>query len=584
MIVGPLLQSLLIGAQLPLIQRLVELVANDDGGRVGTARAAAPVVGLMVAGLIVLLIIGNAQALVRDLLTEQVRQASARRMHRAIGGLELIDYEYPQTHDRVMRASSTDFRPAQAVRSLTAIVDSAVRIIVVTVAVVVIQPLLVPALLALAIPVLIVSRLMAGDRYDFFSQMTPLERRRLYYSRMLTAREPAAETRAFGLVEEFGRRYDDLSVQRLAELRKTLGRQWRRMLGGQLAFALLVVGGVAVLGWFYLSGRANLGSAIAAAVGLAQVVHMIGALSWPVSEMTEAGLFLNDQHVFLEQVRRRRPARDDAEQRGVAALRSLTVKDVSFTYPSGTAPALDRVSFTVEEGQIIALVGPNGSGKTTLAKIIGMLYRPDAGTVLWNGESAERFAAAALRGRIASVFQDFQTYAETIRDNVAMGAIDRPVDQERVAWALRAAGFDDGELALERIIGPEYEGGTDLSGGQAQRLAVARALYRGADLLILDEPTSALDARAEHTLLSELRAHRCTTVLVSHRLANVAAADRILVFGAGRVIEEGSHEELMALGGVHRELYQLQADLYAHGRGDISISYGTTQERDRETR
>ncbi|MBX6723911.1 MAG: ABC transporter ATP-binding protein, partial [Dactylosporangium sp.] len=188
---------------------------------------------------------------------------------------------------------------------------------------------------------------------------------------------------------------------------------------------------------------------------------------------------------------------------------------------------------------------------------------------------------AALRRRIATVFQDYQTYAESIRDNVAFGAVDQPVDDDRIAWALKAAGFAEQELDLDRMLGPEHEGGTDLSGGQQQRLAIARALYRDADLLILDEPMSALDARAEHTLLAELRTMRRTTVLVSHRLANVAEADLILVFGAGRVIEEGTHEELMAHNGVYRELYQLQANLYSQGEGEISLSYGSVHEPER---
>jgi ATP-binding cassette subfamily B protein len=580
--VVPLLQSILIGGQLLLLQQLTQRVI-EGGSRAETVQDVVPLVGLMVVGLVGLLVLDNFQTLVRELLTERVRQVSARRMHRAIGQLSLIDFDYPQTHDRVVRASATDFRPAQVVRSLTSILASAIRIVLLTVAVVLIEPLLVPALLVLAVPVLLLSRLLAGDRYAFVTRTTGLDRRRLYYSQLLTTRRAAAESRAYGLADRFGRRYDELSTQRLTELRGMLGRQWRRMLAGQAAFAVLVGGSLAVLAWFYASGRSEVGALIAAAVGLAQVANMIGGLGWPASELAEAGLFLADQREFLDQIEHRQaPAPAAAVE--IPPLRTLTVQDVSFTYPSGGRPALDKVSMNVDRGQIVALVGPNGSGKTTLAKLIGALYEAGEGSVRWNGQDCSELDRAALRARIATVFQDFQTYAESIRDNVAFGAVDRPVDDERVRWALAAAGFAAGELDLDRELGPEYEGGTDLSGGQQQRLAVARALYRDADLLILDEPTSALDARAEHTLLAELRAMRRTTILVSHRLANVAEADRILVFGAGRVIEEGSHDDLMALGGVYHELYQLQANLYSHGEGEVSLSYGPAQERERGTR
>ncbi|MCD0453341.1 ATP-binding cassette domain-containing protein [Actinocorallia sp. API 0066] len=223
---------------------------------------------------------------------------------------------------------------------------------------------------------------------------------------------------------------------------------------------------------------------------------------------------------------------------------------------------MEQVDLTIERGQIVALVGPNGSGKTTLAKILAALYAPATGTIHWNGIDAARFDPAHLRSRIAAVFQDFQSFSETIAENVAFGDLDRETDRDRIGELLEIVGFAAGELDLDQLIGPEHDGGTALSGGQAQRLAIARALYRDADLLILDEPTSALDARSEHGLLAALRAMGRTTILISHRLANVAESDRILVFAEGRIIESGTHADLMTGAGVYRELYSLQADLY----------------------
>ena len=578
----PLLQSLLVGAQLLLIQRYSQVLLSGQAQPGETARKVVPAVAVLVVCLVALLVMDNLQALGRELLTERMRQTTARRTHRAMGQLELIDFELPETHDRVQRASVADFRPAQVVRGLIAVLAAAVRVVVITAAVIAIEPLLVPMFLALAVPVLVVARLLAGARYAFYAGMTPLERRRMYYHRLLTAREPAAEGRAYDLTAHFGERYDELSTRRLVELRGLLGGQWRRMIGGQFTFAALLVGALGVLGWLFVSGRSDLAGLIAATVGLTQVASMLGGLGWPLSELAESGFFLDDQREFVARANERGTPVRAADP--LPPLHTLSVEGVCFSYPSGSRRALEKVSLTVRSGEMIALVGPNGSGKTTLAKVLGTLYQPSDGTVRWNGTDLSTADRAAARARIATVFQDFQTYSETIAENVALGALGRPVDHDRIAASLAAAGFDPGELDPAALLGPEHEGGTALSGGQQQRLAIARALYRDADLLILDEPTSALDARAENGLLAGLREAGRTTILVSHRLANVATADRILVFGAGRVIEEGTHQELMALDGVYRMLYTLQASLYSLGDTELSFTYDSGDRRNGDGR
>jgi ATP-binding cassette subfamily B protein len=554
----PLLQSALLGAQLLILHNFAGalLSAHADRGAL-LAALAAPAL-LIVATLVALAVLDNAQTIVRELLTERVRQDAARRMHAAIAALDLVDFDYPETHDRVLRAATTDFRPAQVVRALTTLAAMLLRGAVLAAFVVTLVPLLVPLLLVPAVPVLLVARALAGDRHRLTNRLTPLERRRLYFNRLLTAREPAAEVRAFGLGAYLSARFDELSRARETELRALLRRQWRRMLLGQAAFALAVAGVLAVLAWLFASGRADGAALIAAGVGVAQIAALVGALGYPVGELSEAALFLGDQRAFLESGRVP-PAHHDV---AVEPLKRLDFDRVSFHYPTRDEAAVERVSLSVERGQIVAFVGANGSGKTTLAKLAGALFEPTAGAVRWNGTDLRELGRDEVRARIGIVFQDFQTYADTVEANVALlpGA-----DPERVAEALDGAGFAEGELDPGRLIGPEHEGGTALSGGQEQRLAIARALYRGADLLILDEPTSSLDARAEHGLLAHLRRAGRTTILVSHRLANVAEADRIFVLDGGRVIEEGDHRALMAAGGVYHELYTLQAALYSDG-------------------
>ncbi|MEU7868951.1 ATP-binding cassette domain-containing protein [Dactylosporangium sp. NPDC049140] len=554
----PLAQSVLVGAQLLVLQRLAGALLAAP---LRLTAVAGPAL-LLVATLAVLAVLDNVSTIVRELLTERVRQDAARRIHAAIGALDLVEFDRPETHDRVLRASSTDFRPAQVVRALTTLATMTLRGLVLAGFVVSLVPLLVPLLLVPAVPVLLVARALAGERYSMANRLTPLERRRVYYHRLLTAREPAAEVRSFGLGAHLAARYEELSRARETELRTLLRRQFRRMLLGQAAFAVAVLAVLGLLGWLFASGRAPAAALIAAAIGVAQIAALLGGLGYPVGELAEAALFLGDQQALVAP-----PPHPGSGP--VAALSSLAFDAVSFSYPTGSRPAVDGVSLTVGHGRIVAFVGANGSGKTTLAKLAATLFDPSSGAVRWNGTDVRELDRDVLRARIGVVFQDFQTYSDTIAGNVAPlpGA-----DPARVGAALRAAGFRPGEVDPGALIGPEHEGGTALSGGQEQRVAVARALYRAPDLLILDEPASSLDARAEHGLLAHLRAAGGTTILISHRLANVAEADHIYVLDGGRVIEHGRHPELMAAGGVYHELFTLQAALYTDG----GFSFGPT--------
>ncbi|MDQ1725172.1 MAG: ATP-binding cassette, subfamily bacterial, partial [Frankiaceae bacterium] len=254
---------------------------------------------------------------------------------------------------------------------------------------------------------------------------------------------------------------------------------------------------------------------------------------------------------------------------------SVDVRGVSYRYPGAAADALSGVDLHIPAGQIVALVGENGSGKTTLAKVVSGLYAPTSGTVSWDGAVVSTDDRALLRASTAVIFQDFVRYHLTLRDNVALGDAERLMgpdprldDDVRNALALAGATFVDGlPKGLDTILSREYSGGIDLSGGQWQRVALARALFRASPLVVLDEPSAALDPRAEHELFADVR--RLVTgraaLFVSHRYGNLHLADQIYVMQAGRVVERGSHEELLAAGGVYSSLYRLQADAYAAG-------------------
>jgi ABC-type multidrug transport system fused ATPase/permease subunit len=244
--------------------------------------------------------------------------------------------------------------------------------------------------------------------------------------------------------------------------------------------------------------------------------------------------------------------------------REIRFRDVRFAYPSdeGAAPVLEHLDLTIPAGSSLAIVGQNGAGKTTIAKLLCRLYDPQSGAIQIDGIDLREFDLASWRSRIAAVFQDFVRFELPLRDNVApSGAPD-----EVIQAALGAAGAAD-LAALDTVLARGYDGGTDLSGGQWQRVALARALAAvdtGAGIVLLDEPTAQLDVRGESEIFDRLLAatRHCTTILISHRFSTVRHADRICVLEHGRVIELGTHDELMALGGRYRTMFDLQAQRF----------------------
>jgi ATP-binding cassette subfamily B protein len=320
-----------------------------------------------------------------------------------------------------------------------------------------------------------------------------------------------------------------------------------------------------LLVWMVEHGQLALASAGAAAGAvflLGERLHGLGRTSGSVYENT---LYMQDYSTFL---RRWPPRPQPTDRPPLPAFTDLRAEGLSFMYPSRDTLAIEDVSIEIRKGEIVALVGENGSGKTTLAKILAGLYTPEAGRILWDGVDLRHMDPSTVRRSVAVIFQEYGHYQMTAAENIGFGDIERLDDRAAIVDAAQWAGADEFIRQLpkdyDNMLGSEYYGGANISLGQWQRVALARAYFRNSPFVILDEPTASLDPRAEADLFRNVRAlyQGRSVLLISHRFSSARSADRIYVLEKGRVIETGSHEQLLLLDGRYAELFNLQAAAY----------------------
>jgi ATP-binding cassette subfamily B protein len=500
-------------------------------------------------------------------LSELVTRTTWQRILDVASAVSLRAFESPAFFDRFNRVQTNALsRPYVLTQGLIALVGGGAGAIGVAGAIISIQPVLLPLLLVSGIPLWITGRLQSRREFKFAVAQTPRLRLRSYLLTVLSERNPAKELRAFGFGASLRRRFDQVYGEYVHDLRRHVGRRSLLAFVGSLFSAVVLGATIAVLVWMVGRGDVSLTGALTAIVAIRLMGTQITSIFTSVQQIFESNLFLDDYHDFL----RMKPAADEAEAGATAptGFDELTVDRLSFTYPGSNRPALHDVSINVRHGEVVALVGENGSGKTTLAKLLAALYEPDAGTVAWDGVDVRTYDRAGLRRAIAVIFQDFVRYELTARENVGAGRPEAIDDVDAIAAAAHQAGagrfLEDLPHGYETVLSKQFKGGRDLSLGQWQRVALARAFYRDAPFVILDEPSSALDPRAEHDLFSRIREllENRTVLFISHRFSSVRSADRIYVMAEGRVVESGTHDELMSLAGTYAELFTLQAAAY----------------------
>ncbi len=505
----------------------------------------------------------------QQVLMEQIQRRAGLRVVDVASQVDMARFDTPEFQDRLSRAQQAMGRLFQVTFSTIGLVRSVATIVGVAVALFLLAPVLLVVMLVGFVPTWLTSAAISRRVYQFTWEMTPNDRKRGYVMSLFTGRDQAKEVRAFGLTSYLRTLYERLSDERLARLLQHLRDRARLSFLGSLGSSLLQAVGYGLLAYLALSGRLGLPEAGAAAAAAQQLRGGLSGLVGSATQLYESSLYLYDAEIFLgllATLRAKRGTRPVPQR-----FQRLAVGDVHFSYPTSQPierEALRGVSLEIGADEVVALVGENGSGKTTLAKVLSDLYVPDRGQVRWDGIDVAEMDGDAFHDRVAVLFQDFARFMLTAKENIGLGKVERIEDIDAIVQAAERSGahrfIKEWDRAYETILGPVFIGGKDISIGQWQRIALARAFFRDAPLVILDEPTAALDARAEHDLFERMRELFVgrAVLLISHRFSSVRSADRIYVMHEGEIVEEGTHAELMALGGRYAELFTMQAKAY----------------------
>src|SRR2546427_1663270 len=513
--------------------------------------------------------LSTARNITQQLLQNAVSMRIQLMVMEKAASLDLAFYEDPASYDLLRRAQTDSInRPVLMISTAFGLVQTGLTFVTMIALLVIVSPLL--ALLALLspVPAFIADTRYGWRGYNIARWGSRLLRRMNYLVTLLTTDSYAKEVKLFGLGRYFIDRYRLIGTayygrQRRQVVRRYLvGFLWGNLSTIATSVTYLYVALQAII------GKLTLGDLTLYTTAAQSVQNSIQGILGGFSGMYEHNLYLSNLFELMETTSALpAPANPVAVPNPVRG--EITFDHVSFAYPGATENALTDLSFTVDAGETIAIVGRNGAGKTTLFKLICRLYDPSGGRILIDGIDIRDFEPAELRRQIGAMFQDYVDYQATASENIGLGNVPEIGNRDAVVSASKQAGSDELIATLpagyDTALGKWFDAGVNLSGGEWQKVALARAFMReDARILLLDEPTSALDAQAEYDLFERLRSltHGRTAVYISHRFSTVRRADRIIFLEHGRLVEEGTHEALIKLNGRYARLFRMQAAAY----------------------
>jgi ATP-binding cassette, subfamily B, bacterial len=502
-----------------------------------------------------------------NLLADRYTHHVSVEVMRKAAALDVTVYEDPVFYDRLERARVQATDRLAMIQQMGRLIQQSVTAVAFSALLIWYSPLLLFLLVAGIVPAFLGESHFAFLTYAKNFRQTPIRRQMDYLRQVGGSKEAAKELKLFNLSNYLTERFTGLS-QTIYEQNVALNR--RRLFWGGL---LAILGQLGYYSAYILSiyrtieGRYTVGDLTIITTAIMQAMSNIQQAFSTASGVADQALFLTDLLAFfsMEPAVKSRPG-------GLLVPRPITLgfefQDVSFAYPGTSRHVLDRFNFTLRTGERVALIGENGQGKTTLVKLITRLYDPTEGRILLDGVDLREYNLSDLHAEIGVIFQDFMRYEMTARENIAMGRVELEHAMDEIDYAAEKSLASEVVRKLpggyDQMLGRRFEGGVDLSGGEWQKFALARAYLRDAQLLILDEPTASLDARSEFEVFERFAELTCgkMALLISHRFSTVRMADRIVVLEAGRLVEEGSHQQLVALGGRYAGMFEMQAASY----------------------
>lgn len=504
----------------------------------------------------------------RNLYVRRVELEAERRLLEKASKVDLGHFDNSTWHDRLARAKrDVSWRPGDLTWSVLGLSGNIVTLVLMAGLLASLHWLLVILAVSAALLSLLIESRVNSRLYKYYYQETPEERERNYITDLLVEPRTTKEIRAYVLSDYLLGRYRKLSED-LFKQRQRMYRQGSRIatISGFVSGTILALAYVfvAIRG---LKGTIDPGGVVLVIGAFTSVSGTFGQISSTFLAVDQHTTFLDDYFSFLA-IGSLIPVPEKPTTLPAGAINGIEFDNVSFAYPGGTGAAVENLNLHIKQGELIALVGENGAGKSTLVKLLLRFYDAQQGAVRVGGINVKEMDPEKLRSRMGVLFQDYATYELSVRENVEMGWPYGTQDDKRVIKALQDSRSEwlvkKMPKGLDSKVGRLFEGGHDLSGGEWQRLALARIMYRNADIWILDEPTSSLDPEAEAAIFAELKENLKGRIgiVISHRFSTVRIADRIAVIDDGRVTELGTHEELLAANNRYAALFELQASGY----------------------
>ena len=481
--------------------------------------------------------------------------------------LDLINFERPEYFDCLARASrEAPWRPNSILNNLVSMLRGVLSLVLMAGLILTLQWMLVVLLLVANIPGIWLRLYYADILYNFQRQQTPEARKSAYFNWLLTGDRPSRELRLFGLGNYFislfrksflKQKEEEINILRRRTLIEFISNFFK-------ASALLI--SLLFIAHQTISGKLSLGQMAMFLLAFRQGMIYIKDLFSSVAGLYEDSLFIGDTFEFLNLKENITAAEPMIVPHPLK--KKIVVDNLSFSYPGNNFKTISNVSFEIKKGEIIALVGPNGAGKSTLVRLLSRLYDCDSGKIKYDDTDIRNIDPEEYRKHFSVVFQDFMLYNLTAGENIRMGNIDEKNPESRIKASAETTGINDLidnlQNGYDTVIGNLFDDSRELSWGEWQKIALARALFRDAPVLILDEPSSALDADTEYEIFSRFReiVKGRTSILISHRFTNVSLADRIIVLNKGEVAETGTHDELMKKGGIYYTMYTKQSSRF----------------------